>query len=182
VLNALARGLIKRTEKRYDSDMSYALFLLEKSPKAFRKFMRAAALLRHRDRVPKEAAFTAQLLATMHEDCGPCIQLIVRLAEESNVPADQIEAVLTGNACAMQPAVGLAHHYAAAILAGRADLAEAREAVRLQWGEKGLIDLAMNIQGARLYPMMKQALGFALKCQRVCVRGRWVEVAAKAVR
>ena len=36
--------------------------------------------------------------------------------------------------------------------------------------------LAMNLQGVRFYPMMKLALGFATECQRVNVRGRWINV------
>jgi hypothetical protein len=180
MLNALARKVIKRMERRYDYDMSYALYLLEKAPKAFRKFMRAAALSRHRERAPMEAACTVQLFATLYEDCGPCTQLVVRFAEESKMSADQIAAVLTGSASAMNCAVALAYRYADAVLNHRADVADAREAVRAQWGDKGLIDLAMSMQGARLYPMMKQALGFALQCQRVSVQGRWVDVTKKA--
>jgi hypothetical protein len=180
MLNALARRVIKRMEERYDYDMSYALYLLEKTPKAFRKFMRAGALSRHRERAPMEAAFTVQLLATMYEDCGPCTQLFVRLAEESKMSADQIEAVLTGKASAMHSAVALAYRYGDAVLNHRTDVADAREAVRAQWGDKGLIDLAMSMQGARLYPMMKHALGFALECQRVSVQGRWVDMTKKA--
>ena len=180
MLNALARQLIKRMEKRYSYDMSYALYLLEKAPKAFRKFRRVAALSRHRERVPIEAAFTVQLLATLYEDCGPCTQLVVQFAEESKMPAQQIEAVLIGQVSAMHSAVTLAYRYADAVLNQRADTAALREAVRAQWGDQGLIDLALNMQGARLYPMMKQALGFALQCQRVSVRGRWIDLTKKA--
>ncbi len=180
MLNALARKVIKRMEKRYDCDMSYALYLLEKSPRAFRKFMRVGALSRQRERVPVEAAFTVQLLATMYEDCGPCTQLVVRFAEASKMEPDQIEAVLTGNASTMSPAVMLAFRYGVAVLNNRTDVADARDAVRANWEDKGLIDLAMSIQGARLYPMMKHALGFALECQRVSVKGRWVDVTKKA--
>jgi len=74
MLNSIARGFIKRMAKRYDYDMTYALYLLAKAPKAFRVFMRAAALSRHREKAPIEAAFAVQLLATISEDCGPCTQ------------------------------------------------------------------------------------------------------------
>ena len=93
-----------------------------------------------------------------------------------------MRAVLTGNASAMNSSVSLAYHYADTLLNSRTDIADAREAVRATWGDKGLIDLAMNVQGARLYPMMKHALGFALECQRVSIQGRWVDVTKKAVR
>jgi hypothetical protein len=176
MLSALSRSLIKRMEKRYDCDMSYLLYLLAKAPRAFRKFMRVGALSRHRERAPTDAAFTVQLLATMHEDCGPCLQLVVQLAEEAKMQPDQIEAVLTSDTAAMHAAVSLAYRYADAVLNRRAAIAEIREAVRGQWGDSGLIDLAMNLQGVRVYPMLKLALGFAAECQRVNVRGRWINL------
>jgi hypothetical protein len=176
----LARQVLKRMEKRYDYDIGYALYLLERAPKAFRKFMRVGALSRHRERVPMEAAFTVQLLATMYEDCGPCTQLVVRFAEESKMPTEQIEAVLTGNEAAMHFTVALAYRFGAAVLRQQANIADARDAVRAQWGDKGVIDLAMNMQGARIYPMMKYALGFALSCHKVNVRGRSIDLPMKA--
>lgn len=94
--------------------------------------------------------------------------------------ADQIEAVLTTNPAALSSTVALAYRYADAVLNYRSDTADAREAVRHQWGDKGLIDLAMAMQGMRLYPMMKNALGFAQECQRVNVDGRWIAVAKRA--
>jgi hypothetical protein len=61
---------------------------------------------------------------------------------------------LTGDSGSMRPTVALAYRYADAVLHRRTDVAAARDAVRTEWGDRGLIDLAMNMQGARLYPMM----------------------------
>lgn len=175
-----ARKLIERMSARYDYDVSYLHYLLAEAPQAFSKFMRAGALSRHRERAPIEAAFTVQLLATMAEECGSCTQLIVNFAKDANMSTEQIEAVLNHNAIAMSPAVALAYRYADAVLHCRADATEARDAVRARWGDKGVIDLAMAMQGARLYPMMKNALGFARECRRVSVDGRWITVAKRA--
>jgi len=178
--NAIARAMLTRMAKRYDYDVSYMSYLLTEAPQAFWRFMRAGALSRHRERVPVEAAFTVQLLATMAEDCGPCTQLIVQFATEAKMPAEQIEAVLTRQLPTMSSDVALAYRYANAILNRSVDASNAREAVRARWGEKGLIDLALAMQGARMYPMMKDALGFALECRRVSVSGRWVDVEKSA--
>ena len=93
---------------------------------------------------------------------------------------DQVEAVLTRDQAAMSPAVALAYRYGTAVLSHNPDAHAAREAVRACWGEKGLIDLAVAMQATRLYPMLKDALGFALECRRVSVDGRWVDVAKRA--
>jgi hypothetical protein len=162
--------------RRYDYDASYLLYLLDESPRAFRKFMQASALSRCREHAPVEATLTVTLVATMTEDCGPCTQLLVHYAREAKMATDQIEAVLTGDLAAMNLVVALAYRYADAVLNRRTDVGEVRDSVRSHWGNKGLIDLALSMQGARLYPMIKIALGYALECRRVRLEGRSIEV------
>jgi len=168
--------MVHRMGKRYDYDSSYLLYLLDDAPKAFWKFMRASALSRCREHAPVEAAFTVRLLATMTEDCGPCTQLLVHHAKEAKMAVDQIEAVLTRNPAAMNSVVSLAYRYAEAVLNRDPQVDNVREAVRSQWGDKGLIDLALSMQGARLYPMIKIALGYAVECQAVRLDGRAIRV------
>ena len=170
----IARRMIRSVAQRYDYDASYLLFLLEHSPKAFRKFIRATAMSRHREHAPQQASHTVALVATLREDCGPCTQMLVHLARQAHMPAEQIEAVLTHNVNAMNADVALAYRYARAILEKSADAADAREAVRARWGESALIDLAVAMLGSRLYPMMKQAIGYAHGCERIKLEGRWI--------
>jgi hypothetical protein len=92
------------------------------------------------------------------------------------MPVAQIEAVLRREVSAMTPAVQLAQRYADAVLNHRADVDSVRDAVRASWGDQGVIDLAFSMQGARLYPMMKEALGFARECRRVKVADRWIDL------
>jgi hypothetical protein len=174
--NFFVRRMLQRMGKRYDYDPSYLLYLLDEAPKAFWTFMRATALARYREHAPEEATLTVKLLATMTEDCGPCTQLVVHHAREAKMATDQIEAVLTRNLAAMNPIVALAYRYADAVLNRRPAASDVREAVRGRWGNQGLIDLALSMQGARLYPMIKIALGYAVECQRVQVEGRSIEV------
>ena len=170
----LTRRMIRIMAQRYDYDASYLLYLLDHSPKAFRKFIRATAMSRHRERAPKEASLTVGLLATLSENCGPCTQMLVHLARQAHMPSEQIEAVLTRNVNAMNNDVALAYRYAHAILEEPTDAWDAREAVRARWGESALIDLAVAMLGSRLYPMMKHALGYARGCERVNLEGRWI--------
>jgi hypothetical protein len=176
----IIRRMLQRMAQRYDCDVSYLLYLLAQSPKAFWTFMRATAMSRHCQRAPVEAAYTVRLLASVSEDCGSCAQLQVQHAAEAKMATDQIEAVLTHNTAAMNPAVALAFRYADAVLNRRPDAGDARDAVRAAWGHQGLIDLAMSMQGARLYPMMKEALGYAVECRRLRIDDRWLDVARQA--
>jgi hypothetical protein len=174
--NYFVRRIVQRVGRRNDYDPSYLLYLLDEAPKAFWKFMRATAMSRHREQAPVEAVLTVRLLATMTEDCGPCTQLLAHHAREAKMATEQIEAVLTRNLAAMNPVVALAHRYADAVLNRHPDAGDVREEVRGRWGNKGLIDLAMSMQGARLYPMIKIALGYAAECRRVILEGRSIEV------
>ena len=55
-----------------------------------------------------------------------------------------------------------------------------RDAIRAQWGEKGVIDLAFALQMGRMYPMMKAALGYAKECRRISVDGKEIDVVKQA--
>ena len=57
---------------------------------------------------------------------------------------------------------------------------EFRDAVRAQWGEKGVIDLTLALQLGRMFPMVKAGLGYAKECRRVTVDGQNVDVVKQA--
>ena len=55
-----------------------------------------------------------------------------------------------------------------------------RDAVKAQWGQKGVIDLTMALQLGRMFPMVKAGLGYAKECRRVTVSGHNVDVVKQA--
>ena len=57
---------------------------------------------------------------------------------------------------------------------------EFRDAVRAEWGQKGVIDLTLALQMGRMFPMVKAGLGFAKECRRVTVGGNNVDVVKQA--
>ena len=57
---------------------------------------------------------------------------------------------------------------------------EFRDAVRAQWGQKGVIDLTLALQMGRMFPMVKAGLGYAKECRRVTVDGNNVDVVKQA--
>jgi hypothetical protein len=180
MFDAFARLTLGRMEARYNYDTGYLRHMLKHAPRAFWKFSRLAKLSQHRESAPVEALFTVKLLGAMKEDCGPCIQLVADFAKEAKVPAGQIEAVLRRDMAAMSEPVALAYRYGQAVLSRLPEADALRQAVRARWGEKGLIDLAIGMQAGRLFPMLKDALGYARECRRVNVEGRPIEVAHEA--
>ena len=176
----LARRMLRATGKRYGYDTGYLQMMLKESPSAFFKFAGLMKAAGHREVVPINASFAAKLVGALAEDCGPCTQLCVDMALEAGMPKDQIEAVLRRDSRAMNSDTVLGFRFADAVAGRRGDDDEYREAVRTQWGEKGIIDLTMALQMGRMFPMVKAGLGYAKECRRVSVGGNNVDVVKQA--
>jgi len=176
----IARRMLRRASKRYNYDTSYLEMLLDASPSAFFKFAALAKAANHREVVPVEASFAAKIIGAMAEDCGPCTQLVVDMALEAGMAKDQIEAVLRRDPRAMSDTTRLAFRFADAVARRSIDDEEFRDAVRAQWGEKGVIDLTLALQLGRMFPMVKAGLGYAKECRRVTVDGHNVDVVKQA--
>ena len=177
----IARRTLRAFAKHYGYDVSYLELMLNISPSAFFKFapvMKAAA---HREAVPIDASFAAKIVGALAEDCGPCTQLVVDMALEAGMPRDQIEAVLRRDPRAMNDATTLGFRFADAVVRRAIEKEdEFRDAVRAQWGQKGVIDLTLALQLGRMFPMVKAGLGYAKECRRVTVGGNDVDVVKQA--
>jgi hypothetical protein len=176
----IARRILRATSKRYGYDTSYLDMMLKVSPSAFFKFASLAKASNHREVVPVEASFAAKLVGALAEYCGPCTQLVVDMALEAGMPNDQIEAVLRHDPRAMNSATILGFRFADAVVRRSPDDEEYRDAVRAEWGEKGVIDLTLALQMGRMFPMVKAGLGYARECRRITVGGRDVDVIKQA--
>ncbi len=166
----LLHKTIDRFEREWKYDASYMRDLIDASPRAAWMFSRAAALGQFRRGIPVEPWIAAGLTAIRHEDCGPCTQLGVAMAERAGVSPAVLRAVLTDNAEAMPPDVALVWRFTRATLAHNpAD--EDRETIVRRWGRLGLISIAFAITAAKIYPTMKYALGHGKACMRVVVAG-----------
>lgn len=176
----IARRSLRAFAKRYGYDVSYIEMLLDESPAAFFKFVPLMKASAHREVVPVDASFAAKIVGALAEDCGPCTQLVVDMALEAGVPKEQIEAVLRRDARAMNEATTLGFRFADAVVRRIAEEDEFRDAVRAQWGQKGVIDLTLALQLGRMYPMLKAGLGYARECRRVTVNGHHVDVVKQA--
>jgi hypothetical protein len=80
----------------------------------------------------------------------------------------------------MNNATVLGFRFADAVTRRNVNDEEYRDAVRAEWGEKGVIDLALALQMGRMFPMMKAALGYGKECRRVTVDGHNVDVIKQA--
>ena len=168
-------------EKAFDYDMEYVRDIYSASPRAFSKFSKIFGLSEYREDVPLTAWFAAQIAATLAEDCGPCTQLVVSMAERRGVRTGLLRAIVAGDEAAMGEDAGLGWRFARAALAR--DIAESdrlREEIVDRWGRRGLVSLALTIASSRVYPAVKYALGHGRACVRVKVGGDEMAVHSKA--
>ena len=166
---ALRRWLGK-FEREWNYDASYMRDMIEASPRAAWLFSRAAALGQFRRDLPIDAWCAAGITAVRHEDCGPCTQLGVSMAERAGVSPVVLRAVLANNPDAI-PDVALVWKFTRATLAHDAAADEYREAIVKRWGRRALVSVAFAITAARIYPTVKYALGHGKACTRVVVGG-----------
>jgi hypothetical protein len=156
-------------ERQWNYDASYLHEVIEADPRAAWLFQRATALGRYRKDVPAAALAAAGIAAVRREDCGPCTQLSVSMAERAGVDPKVLRAVLTENAAVMPPDVALAWRFARATLDHDASADAYRDEIVERWGRRALVSLAFALVTARMYPTVKYALGHGKACSRIVV-------------
>jgi hypothetical protein len=159
-------------ERDFTYDIGYARDILAAGLLPFRRFAATMGLSTYRRNVPEAPWFAARIVAAMAEDCGPCTQLVVTMAERAGVAPDLLRAILSRDARALPDDVSLAMRFADAVLRHGDDADALRAAIVERWGQAGLVSLAFGITAARMYPTLKYALGHGRACVRVNVGGK----------
>lgn len=168
-------------EQRWTYDAGYMHHLIEVDPAAAWRFQRATALGRYRQAVPADALAAATIAAVRREDCGPCTQLVVAMAEGAGVDPAVLRAALTDDEAAMPEHVALVWRFTRATLDHDAGAESCREEIMRRWGPRAVVSLAFAILTARMYPTMKYAMGHGQACTRIVVAGESVVSGDSAV-
>lgn len=166
----MQRGLA-RFERQWNYDARYVHEMIDADFRAAWMFQRAAALGKYRKDVPADAWAAAGITAVRHEDCGPCTQLGVSMAEHAGVDPKVLHAVLNETPDLMPPDVALAWRFTRATLDHDPSADSYRDEIIRRWGPRALISLAFAIVTARLYPTVKYAMGHGRACTRIVVDG-----------
>jgi hypothetical protein len=175
MLKWLMRRGIAAFERQWNYDASYLHEIVEADPGAAWKFQRATALGKYRKDVPVDALFAAAITAVRHEDCGPCTQLGVSMAEQAGVDRNVLIAVLSEAPLAMPPDVALAWRFTRATLDHDPAADQYRAEIVRRWGPRAVVSLAFAIVTARMFPTVKYAMGHGKACTRVVVGGAPIE-------
>ena len=158
-------------ERQWNYDAGYVHEMIDADPRAAWMFQRAVGLGKYRKNVPAEALAAAGITAVRHEDCGPCTQLGVSMAERSGVDPNVLRGVLTENPKMMTPDVALAWRFARATLDHDPSADQYRDEIVRRWGPRAIVSLAFAMVAARMYPTVKYAMGHGKACTRIVVDG-----------
>jgi alkylhydroperoxidase family enzyme len=169
--NMLLRHLILRrldTEERMlGMSMDYLRHILQTSLPAFLKFSLFLPLARHRRTLPPVPYHIARVVATQAADCGTCVQAEVNLARQAGVAPALLEAVIQHRVEELEPQIAQIYRFTRAVVAATGEEEALRPSLQAQYGDAGMVELALGIAAARVYPTTKRALGYATSCAHV---------------
>jgi hypothetical protein len=165
------RRWIDKFERTWSYDASYLRDVLDADPRALIAFSKVAGIRNYRKDVPPAVYVAAGLVGVMAEDCGPCTQLGIDMAQRAGVDPAILRAVVARDFNAMPADIALAVRFAEASLRHTGEADELREEVLRRFDKRGLVSLAFALTAARLYPTLKYAMGHGRACQRVTIGG-----------
>jgi hypothetical protein len=165
------RRWIDKFERTWNYDASYLRDVLDADPRALMAFSKIAGISNYRKDVPPAVYCAAGIIGTMSEDCGPCTQIVIDMAQRSGVDPAILRAIVSRDLAAMPFDVALAVRFTEASLNHAPEADDLRDEVVRRFGKRGLVSLAFAMTASRLYPTLKYALGHGKACTRVSVGG-----------
>jgi hypothetical protein len=172
MLRWFLRRRIAAFERTWGYDAGYVREVIDGDPRAFLKFGKVVGMGRYRKDIPPAPHYAAKIMAVMAEDCGPCTQLAINMAEREGIDPAILRAVVARDFSGLPYEVALAARYAEMTLRHAPQADDLREEVLRLWGGRGLISLAFAITSARLFPTLKYALGHGRACTRLTIGGQ----------
>lgn len=176
MLRWFLRSQIAHFEQTWNYDARYMHDLIDTDPRALLAFSKLQAISGYRKDVPPAAYFAAGIVAVMAEDCGPCTQLAINMAEQEGIDPVVLRTIVARDFKKMPYEVALAARFTEATLRHAPEADDLREEVIGQFGKRGLIALAFAMLSARMYPTLKYALGHGRACTRLAIGGEALPV------
>ncbi len=171
MLRWFLRRQIAAFERTWNYDAPYLRDMIDADPRAMLVFGKVQGLSRYREDIQIAPYCAAGLVAAMAEDCGPCTQLGIDMAQRQGVDPAILRAIVARDYAAMPYEVALAVRFAEATLRHAPEADDLREEVLRVWGKRGLMSLAFRMLAARMYPTVKYTLGHGQACMRLTIGG-----------
>jgi alkylhydroperoxidase family enzyme len=169
MLQSLALRQIDAQEQKLGASLDYLRHMARTSLRLLWRFGKIFPFAMCRKALPVDAMHVAALTASHHEDCGGCVQIAVNVALADNLSREIIQAVLDTNPQLLTDDLSDVYHFTHAVVTRTGAEEPLRERLVRRYGDEALIELAMIIAAARVFPTVKRAMGYATSCSRVKV-------------
>jgi hypothetical protein len=160
------REQLESYSAKYSYDVSYMLHMLEHHPEALQLFQGVIPLASCRNATPLDVFMVAKLVGFQQSDCGACLQLSIRQALEAGVSREIVEGAVKGQP-ALPPHLQEVKRFVQSLDEYDAETDKLREVLRGKYGEEVLIEIALVVTAAQLFPRTKRVLGYFGSCQRM---------------
>ena len=181
MLEMIARRKLDRFEKEWSYDVDYLREILDAGGlDALAPMMGMQKISSYRRDIPVTPYFAANIVAVRHGDCGPCLQLGVRMELRAGVSADVIRNVLANDVKALPEDVALTVEFTQATLRHDPEAEPLRVRIEQKWGKRAVISLSYGIAGSLFYPTFKYAFGYGHECSLVHIGDLAVKPADQA--
>ncbi len=167
-MGALADRVIATAERQTGCEMPYLHTIADTSGAAFARWMLAMPAAQYRRRAPLDAWHLARLGATVAQDCGTCVQVVVTVAQRDGVAATTLRQALD-DPDALYDDARAAYRFGLAVASQADDVADHVARVESLFGHEAHVELAMAVATCHLFPVVKRGLGQALACSLVTV-------------
>lgn len=149
-------------EKHYQYDTTYMREMLAASVAMYDKFNNIMPLVSHRELLDVDTYMVAKLATMAFEDCGECLQLNIKMAQEQEVSENIIHGAINGGK-GLSAELKDIHDFALMISNNTRDerLVKLVES-RLNKGQ--LLELGIAVATTKIFPVLKRALGYAKSC------------------
>ena len=168
MINMLINKKLDSVEKELGVPVDEARYMAEHNLRAFYAFSKVQDFANLRRVLPAEMYYMAKIAAYRQEDCGSCLQIAVNQARKAGLAPAAIQAAVDRNLGALSPDARIIFRFAESQV-NREDDPDARAQIIQRFGHDGLIELALALTSARMFPTMKRVLGYAVSCSRVKV-------------
>jgi len=169
MIAAMVEKQIVATEAATGESADFMRDIFRVSPTAFWKFGMFMPLAKHRRAASSEARAVAALVGTLSEDCGPCVQTVVNLAQQDGVDGSVLRAVLNDKPEDLGPELAEVYDFAQAVVTAAPDAAARSDKLKQSMGEEAVVDLSLAIATTRVFPTVKRGLGYGVSCSLVQV-------------
>lgn len=83
MIRRILSHVLRRVERRYGYDASYMREIVDADVGAGIRLMLATGYLSHRAGLSPDCYFAAKIRSARSADCGPCLALVIAMAEEA---------------------------------------------------------------------------------------------------